>query len=252
MLRPASLLLACAALLLGVLPGHGQILNTLTGFSDEKPGWSGGLGVGLSASGGNVEELELSGAGRVQLRTGPHRFRFLTDGARKSADESTIEERFSIHLRHNLQVTGRLHSLEFAQVQQNRFQRLRERWLLGLGARIDLLSRPAPALSIGAAEMLEIERIEDEPERETRHRLSTFVTFEAGDPKKVSVSLTGFAQPLWEDFGDLRAIAQGSIRSAVTGWLALVTAAELSYDAEPPARVETTDWSLESGLTVSF
>lgn len=227
---------------------HAQILNTLRGWEETEPGFSGDLGVSFSVAGGNTEVLSLAGAGRIQWLTGRERFRLLGNVLRAESDGTKTAQAASAHLRHNHEVTRWFSTLAFVQVQENPFQRLQSRWLFGAGGRFDLVRREEWDLSIGLAHMFEVERIEDVDGREEEHRLSSFVSWSGDLSEHVEVDVIGFLQPLWEELSDKRAVINGSLSVGLVGSLSLVQSASYQYDSRPPEDVGKEDWGYRSGL----
>ena len=238
-----------------VSPGssvHAQILNTLRGWDDADPGFSGEIGLSFSAAGGNTEVVSLAGAGRVQWVTGSEHFRLLGGVVRSESDGEKTEQAASAHLRHNHEIAPWVSTLAFVQVQENPFQRLRSRWLLGAGLRFDIVRREGWNLSLGAAHMFEVETIEDVEGREEEHRLSSFVTWTGDLSEQVEVDVTGFYQPRWEEFSDRRMVLNGSLSIDLVGSLSLVQSASYQYDSRPPEGVGKEDWTYRTGLSLEL
>lgn len=230
----------------------GVILNTLEGAAAAAPGWSGGLEGSFEATGGNTDVVTLGGGGRMIRRGARDVWRLQGKLERSEADGVETARAVVGHLRHNHRLGGPLHSVAFVQIQHNPFQRLKSRWLTGLGARWDLRDDAHGRLAVGATHMVEVERIEDVAGSDTDHRLSAFL--HASRPLSATTRLTavGFLQPLWRDFSDRRAMGELTLEVALSGSLTLKTGGSVEYDARPPAGVDTTDWRTFTGLGFSF
>jgi putative salt-induced outer membrane protein YdiY len=226
-----------------------QIVNTLRGFDADRTGWAGEVGGSFSRSGGNTDVLTLSAGGGVQWQGERNRWRLLGDVTLSESDGERDEESTLGHLRHNFRLAPRVATLAFVQIQENPFQRLKSRFLAGAGLRFDLLRREDLVAAAGAAPMVEVERIEERSGSDTDLRLSTFLSIEGRLDERTSVDLTSFVQPLAEDFADLRATVEASLRLAVTARLSVVASLNLTHDTEPPDDVEKTDWKTRNGLT---
>ncbi|MCA9758745.1 MAG: DUF481 domain-containing protein [Candidatus Eisenbacteria bacterium] len=278
-------LLLC--LLVGLAtPASAQIVNTIRSFDADDLGWTGSLEARFSQSGGNTDVLTFGGGGTVQWMSDAQRVRLLAKAARSENDGKKIADASMAHLRHNYRFTPRIASLLFTQVQRNPFQRLRSRLLIGAGARFDLVTREEWSLFGGVAHMYEREEIEadasgaaarseaeelrrgaaarsgaegsvaatiaDGTRTDVDHRASVFISW-SGDLKDgVSVDLSGFYQPLWSDFADVRATASGELLVAIVGSLSLGLEGSVTQDSEPPAGVKETDWSYLTKLVVEF
>lgn len=248
---PVCLLLLVPCLLPYLVPhaARATIVNTLSGFSDQNPGWSGTIRASFSRTGGNTDIGSLEAAGRAQWRTERSRWRFLSGATRKTSQGEEVARSLVAHIRHNWRLDGSVHTLAFLQAQQNPFQRLKARYLAGAGLRIDLVRREAFTLSLGAAHMVEIEEIEDVSGRDTDHRLSSFLNIRWLPREDLLFNVIAFLQPGWSRFADRRAIALASLQVRLGGGFALSWGGDIQYDSEPPAGVETTDWEVKTGLS---
>lgn len=234
----------------GAAPASSQILNTLRGF-ESKEGLSGGVGTFFSATGGNTENLTVTGSARGQWQGTTQRWRFLVDGTRSRAAGSTTEESSVTHLRHNARLNDRWATIAFAQHQHDRFQRLTARYLFGVGARWDWIRRERLEGSWGLTPMLEAEKIQEES-TEVSARFSTFVSLLGRVNDRTTVDLTAFVQPKADPLDDLRAVASASLKTAVSGKVSLHVQGSVGYDSDPADRVEKTDWKTRTGLSVDF
>ncbi len=231
---------------------RGTIVNTLQGFTDDTPGWSGAAEARFSQSGGNTEVSMLAASARIQWLRGDNRWRVLGSARRASSGGEQIAKALMSHLRHNRRLSDHWHTLAFLQLQQNPFIRLQSRFLAGLGLRWDVTRGENRLLAIGAAHMLERETIEAECGTDTDQRLSMFLRAVVPVRDGVTIAGLGFYQPLWTDFGDGRAMAGLALNVELTGNLSLQTGFDLEYDSRPAAGVDTTDWSTTTGLSLAF
>lgn len=254
--RACSLLGAAGAVLWSAVarPVAGQIVNTLRGWEEPEPGWSGELETRFALSSGNADYLELSAGGAAQIVAGRHRVRALASETLRRASGEKVAEDFLVHARHNYALSAAFKTLLFAQNQVNPFRRLARRTLFGVGGRWDFVRAEAWDASLGASYMLELERLTDDPGGGTRteHRASYFLTAIGRVTETLRVDVSAFFQPLLDDYGDSRAYASASGRVDVVGGLDLLVALELLHDSDPPAGVEATDLTLSSGLVLEF
>jgi len=250
--RLARALIAVAIGLMIAPTADAQILNTLRGWSSDEPGWSGKLGASFAASGGNTDVVSVAASARAQWLGGRQRVRALVGGTRTESDGRKSSESLVGHVRHNVEIVSWFSTLVFAQVQENPFQRLESRVLLGAGGRFDVARHETWALSVGVAHMFETERLDGESGRRDDHRLSSFASAEGDLSESVTIDATAFYQPRWSDFADSRLVASGSLSVALVGSLSLEVAAAVQVDTRPPDGVERRDWSQVTGLSVSF
>ncbi|MFH1845350.1 MAG: DUF481 domain-containing protein [bacterium] len=225
------------------------IINTLQGFKDQEPGWTGNFTGSFSTTGGNTEQLTLEAAGQAQLLGDRSRWRFLSGARRESSHGVETAKSVMGHVRHNQTLSPLVHTLAFLQIQQNPFQRLESRFLLGGGFRFDLFRRQNWSLSWGLAHMVEKERIEDEAGSDTDHRVSSFLMVRWRPQENVQLDVIAFAQPRWAEFADLRAIVTAGMRVKISDAFSLRLQVDYQHDANPPANVDEADWEFTTGLS---
>ncbi|MBD3220614.1 DUF481 domain-containing protein [bacterium] len=229
----------------------GTILNAL-GSGPLAPGWSGGLNGRWTASGGNTEKVLLDTGARVQWRGARDRLRWQVSGSYEESDNAVKARELVTHLRHNRDLGGRWATVAFAQLQSDAFQDLTSRWLLGAGARLDVVSDDRGRLAVGATPMLELERLDGEDAHTARGRLSTFVSLTHTLSETARLAAVGFWQPLFADPGDMRATADVTLAVDVTGRVDVELGASMQYDSEPPPGVDGTDWSTYAGFGIDL
>ena len=243
--------LALQPVLVGV--GNAQIVNTLRGFDEEERGWSGRAEGTISVAAGNSEYLETQVAGDVQHQSETHRWRLLARNMRLTASGKTEAESRLGHLRHNYRFSPWIASVAFLQGQQNPFQRIETRVLIGGGARFDMVRREKLNMALGATFMREDEELTDTGEGfYTNYRFSFFTSVYRDVAEGFDMDITGFYQPLAEDLSDARAFASVALRFDIVGDLYLITNYSLEYDSRPPKDVEKSDQALRSGFGYSF
>jgi len=231
---------------------NAEIVDTIGGFDESSEGWSGRLAGSFSVSGGNTDKSSVTGSGRAQWQSTTERVRLILAGTQERADGERTDEEALGHLRHNHRLDTWLRTLAFVQMQHNPFQRLKSRTLFGAGLRVEPLTRERTTVAVGAAYMLELERLEGEAETTTAHRLASFVALNASPRDGVELRATAFVQPRVDAFDDVRLSLDVAASSRVVGGLSLVVAGSLTYDSEPPADVVEEDWTVESGLELSL
>ncbi len=230
----------------------GVVLNTLQGFDDQVPGWSGGLDGLFTGKGGNTESLQITAGGRVQWHGGGERVRLHLSEDYEETGGAVTDRSLVGHLRHNHRLGAGWATVTFVQVQSNAFQRLTSRWLVGAGARRDFVDDEDWRLSLGVTPMLEVERLSSEGGSTGRGRLSTFVMARHTLAVGTRVEAIGFWQPLFSDFADQRAVVNAALVVQVTSAVDLKVGSSMEHDARPPAGVKKTDWSTYAGLGVTF
>lgn len=239
-------------LVVGTSPCQAGIVNTLRISSSDQAGWSGGLSGSHSAEGGNSRVTKLAFSSLVQYRQGDDLLRLIGSGKRSSSEGVESGRAFMGHLRHNRRLGGPWSTLAFVQWQENPFQRLKSRRLLGLGGRCDLLAREGLDLALGGAFMWEREQIEDGPGATTDQRLSFFLSLVYRVSSRVSLDGLAFFQPAVSELADHRVFAQGDLKVEITGALSLFTGFQVEKDSRPAAGVARTDWETSTGFSMDF
>ena len=243
-----------AAFVLALAPGvaGAAIVNTLRGFNDDKPGWSGSLSGSYGASGGNTEVTKLEAGAQLQWRNETERVRLMGSAKRASSRGDEIARAVTGHLRHNHYLGGRWSTLEFLQIQENPFQRLKSRALAGLGLQCDVVRDSSVTLTAGASHMFERQRLDGESGHTDAQRLSSFVSVLAQVRPGVRLDGLAFYQPRWSSFADWRGFGKLDLNVALSSALTLFTGVQVEHNARPAEGVEKTDWETTTGVKVGF
>ena len=249
----ALALLTAAGLLAGPVCGaRAAIVNSLRGFAEEEPGWSGALAGSYGARGGNTEESTFEGSGRLQWRNEPAIWRLIAAGNRTTRGGAETARSSLAHLRHNYLLNQRWATLAFLQFQKNPFQKLESRFLLGLGGRWRAVKGKSAVLDLGAAHMFEQEKIQGGGGFAKAQRLSSFLSLQLTVREGVVIDCLVFYQPRWNDFGDWRIHGETKLEVALSDALSLFTGYNLDHNSRPPTGVDKTDWETRTGFAVKF
>ena len=100
-MRKHTLILLAAVVLTAasVADVHAVILNSLRGFDENEPGWSGSIAGSYGASGGNTQESTFDGSGRLQLRRNSNIWRVIASGRRTTSRGEETARSVLGHLR---------------------------------------------------------------------------------------------------------------------------------------------------------
>jgi putative salt-induced outer membrane protein YdiY len=245
-------LLATLAVMGSSLPVDAAIVNSLRGFDRDEPGLSGSIAGSYGASGGNTDQSTFVGTGRLQWQGQANTWKLIASGKRTTSGGVETANSVLGHLRHNYDLSDRWATLAFLQSQQNPFQRLDYRRLLGLGLRWDAVKTDGTVWSIGAAHMIEQEKIQDEDGTRHATRLSAFTSFETELRDGVVLDALLFYQPRWSDFSDFRVFGLIQLDIELNHTLSLFTGYQIEHNDRPPAGVEQTDWTTKTGFRANF
>jgi hypothetical protein len=239
--------------MIGANRAHGQIINTLRVWDDDEPGWSGELAGSIALAQGNTEYFEFDLSAAAQYLKNGHRIGALASASRRTASGVEVSQATLLHVRYNYRLTRVVHSLVFLQAQRNPFQRLDGRFLVGLGARFDVLQSETWDASLGAAYMRERENLTDDDTGSTGYdRADFFVSVLGRLSDHVVLDLYGFYLPLITDFANSRVSFGSNLDVTLVGKLTLVTGFRYAHDSTPPAGVEEDDFWLRTGIRYRF
>lgn len=251
--RPTRTLLCLLLAMVTAMPAQATvILNTLHWSASDRPGWSGRVEGLFSGSGGNTERINFEAGGRLQWLRERGRYRLLVSGGYEESKRVPTARNIVVHLRHNHELSGSWSTVSFAQVLNNRFQRVASRWLLGFGPRYDFVRDQESVVALGATPMLEVERLTAADGHTARGRLSVFLHLVRRLSANAKLDAVAFWQPLFSDFSASRAVGNLALTVAISGEVDLKFGASVEDNARAPAGVERTDWSTFTGLGVKF
>ena len=253
---------ALFALVLALMLPFGVSAQTILNVERLQPqdvlGFHWGVEGEFGLEAGNNERLELN-SGLVLGHRWPtgHWLRgFAGIDYTDEEGEETESDRY-LHLRYNHQLTSRLRSFHFVQLQSNRTGLLRERRLLGSGLRVRLLDRTA-TLDFGTGAMYETEELDPvrilggHPPDSEVWRMANLIVYTRPLVERVRLIGVGYVQPDLADFEDLRVLGDASIIISLTDALDLTLRNEWRYDSRPPAGRELHDLRITTGFTVTF
>lgn len=226
-----------------------------------KDGLSGSFGGSMNFHQGNSQILQTRVDARLDYLTQTnHLFTVANLHRGKEADTPSINKGF-IHLRGVRQLAAKLAIEGFTQVEFNEFIRLKNRILLGFGARMWLLNKNEIRLALGVGAMAEHERlfasstiVDTEESLETNLIRSTnYLNLKWVINDHVILGGTTYFQPDIADFGNFRILWSSTLEVALTTNLSLKIEAGLRYDSEPPMDVDSKyDLELTNGITYNF
>lgn len=206
---------------------------------------------------GNVESVVVGGAAFGAARFGRHAM-FLTSQAdyARFNGQTQVSKSF-LHARYDYGVTDVLFGEVFAQQQQDKFQRLLLRELVGAGPRFLLADEDAFRFAVGTAYMFEYERINvpagaPDPSLSTAHRWTSYATGTWSPDKRVRATGTIYVQPRFDEPSDARILAEGSVGTDITGRLGVKVISTIRYDSAPPTTVKTTDIEVKNAFVLKF
>jgi len=256
-IRPLASTLFSSAFLLPVLlvlnatPATAQVIRSYEGL-DRRAGNEGYATLGFTFDGrtGNTEYAEFDLAGAVGYRGNRHWTRFYPTYNIRHSEGRTVEDARSAHLRHSLFLNPRTRSFAFVQLQADESLKIQRRFLVGAGLRRSLVVTEAGGgIDLGVGMMYEEERAES-GEKDSVLRGTNLLVVN-GAAGSVALTLTGFFQPLLDNWRDHRVSAEGSAAIPLRDRWDLAVSLVWRRDSRPPPGVERDDAGIKIGLRVA-
>ena len=230
---------------------HGQVNTEKLRMARDANGISGQVELAFSLTLGNSKLAQLDFGPAFVARRGRHQAFVLSDLSWVSSNEVSVVNRGFGHVRYNVDLTARLIGEAFTQIQYDRAQNLKSRFLLGGGVRMNLVKRPTGFAAVGASAMYEHEEQTDGQTSDSP-RGSSYLSLSISSPERAALSSTVYLQPALDDFEDLRVLQETRVALTVVRRLALVVTFNYRLDTRPPAGIRRYDLKLKNGLTISL
>lgn len=252
-----SLCAALAVLLLWPVVPSAQVNIEKMRRDGVDDGFSVRAGVDLSDRSGNVDLTELGIDANIRFRRGPQSTLLIFKGDYGWQAGTQFSNEGLAHLRYTHGLNATLALETFAQSDYNEARLLDARWLAGAGMRASVVDSERVGLHVGTAYMYEVEDLDlppeaTHPDHTEVSRWSSYlgVRWRVGD--HAALSATGYIQPRFDAFEDVRVISSGSLDTKITGALSLTLGYSVRHDSRPPDGIESTDSKLSTGLRVAF
>ena len=220
--------------------------QAISNIESERPGlpeegWSGHVEVGLDGKTGNNREETYSGAAKVTYRKSNDILLGIVERAYgttrdiKDTDESFIHSRW-IHI-----LTPRWAAEGFAQWEENEFDNLVSRSLLGGGGRyIVAQDENVFDLSVGLGAFREREVLDLGTYEETNWtwRMNSFAVYKHRLNDHIVISATAYYQPSTDDFSDFRTLLDAALSVKLTDRLDLKVHYKAEHDSKPARNLD--------------
>ncbi len=198
----------------------------------------------------------LNGSATVQGRSKSLKDIFLVLGSYDLTKSNfiNINNAGFVHLRYTRKIFDYIHWELFGQTQTHEKLLIDNRTLIGTGPRFKLVDKPAFNSSLGTMYMYEIEKtLEEIPQQNLNHRLSTYFTFTYAFPNDVcEISTITYYQPVLTNFNDCRITNQTSLSFKVIKYISFEVGVNYLYDTSPPEGVISNSFATKMGIKASF
>ena len=203
---------------------------------------------------GNVDHLKFDLTGRIDFDSDLVHVFAVANGDFGWVDGDAFSNEALAHLREVFRPRHAVQVEAFQQTNYDKSRALESRYLVGGGPRFRLMASDQIRAWLGTGYMLEYERLdlpEDaaHPDEGTYHRWSNYLSVRAELSESSVLQWTGYLQPRFDAFQDLRALSDVQLGLRIVGQLSLNVLFFLRYDAEPPDGVASLDTALKTGLS---
>ena len=249
------LLIALAAAI--PLPMSAQVNVEALRTDDPPLGYSGTFGGDLAIRTGNVDFVQLGINARLYKVTESATRLIVGNGGLGLQGGTQFASSGLLHYRQTYQYNDLVSPEWWGQLNYDRPQLLDLRMVVGGGVRVSFASGDWGQFGMGAALMLEDERL-DLPDtavhdnHTTNIRGSYFLTLRLVPNDNLVITSTTYLQPAVGNLGDLRTLANLRIATSVTDQVDLTVSFDLRYDSRPPDLISALDTSLRTGLRYTY
>ncbi len=206
---------------------------------------------------GNVEGTIAGGSLQIQGVQNRHwALAFVSGDYGTNAHVKTISRSF-LHGRYNYRLLDWLLAEVYLQEQTDKFRRLQLRSLTGSGARFAVVQEDDVQLYLGTGYFYEHEVIDvlpgasDAP-TQSAHRWSNYATIVVKVQSKLSVVMTTYVQPRFDQFQDYRLLHEAIFNFEINKQASAGISATWRRDSDPPTGVKPTDVEIRNTLTFTF
>jgi len=239
------------------LPMSAQVNVEALRQDDPPIGYSGTVGGDLTFRTGNVDLVQVGLNARLYRVTESATRLIVGNGGFGLLSGSRFASSGLLHYRQTYQYNDLVSPEWWGQLNYHRPQLLNLRIVTGGGVRISFARGDWGQFGMGAALMLEDERL-DLPDtavhddHTTMLRGSYFLTLRLVPNERLVITSTTYLQPAVANFDDLRTLANFRVAASVTDELDLTVSFDLRYDSRPPDLISALDTSLRTGLRYSY
>ena len=234
--------LMCMCLFLPVL-SFAQV-NIESQRFQNKEGFSSFLSLGSEIKKGNNDVFDLKASGRLDHRNKSHHFFFVVSYEQGEANGEEYKNSSFIHVRETHMTFGAFGFELFAQAQNNQFNDLKLRQLLGGGLRLEHKKEKSYVISMGLGAMSEYEELISSVGEGYTFRSTNYISARKEMvERKVILFLIGYYQPKFFDFSDYRILSDAGFEFKIQDQLSVTNSMRFSYDSRPPSEITTYDLS---------
>ncbi|MDF1695817.1 MAG: DUF481 domain-containing protein [Saprospiraceae bacterium] len=240
--------------LIGIAPlMRAQIVNMENKrIATDTTGFSGKMGVSLSAARFTQSFIAADISGQVQWKTNKNLYLLVGDFQIVNAGGESFNNSGFGHIRYNRKFGDVIRGELFTQIQYNSVTKITKRILNGIGIRFKLSPHETAKIYWGLALMNEYEEVSDPKIINKDNRMSSYFTFTLAPVENIILRNTTYIQPKLADFKDYRLANNTQLSFGITDQLKFTTVFNFLYDSRPPAEVPTINYQVKNGLSYTF
>jgi len=221
-------------------------------IATDTTGFSGRMGVSLSASKFTQSFIAADVSGHIQLKTDKNLYLLVGNFQIVNAGGESFNNSGHGHFRYNRKLSDVIRAELFTQIQYNSVTKITKRILNGVGVRFKLSPHETAKIYWGIAVMNEYEELSDPKIINKDNRLSSYFTFTLAPVDKISIRNTTYVQPRLKDFKDYRLANSTILNFGITEHLKFSTVFNFLYDSRPPIDIPTVNYQVKNGLIYTF
>lgn len=234
------------------LPVSAQI-NTERLRKDIEPGQYYQFDFGGGFAAGNTDYVQFGVGGRMDIvGEGASAFA-VAHYVFNEVDNVTDVSSGFVHARYNHPLVPRVVGEAFAQVERNEQTLLERRYLVGAGARFEVLETEPLGIALGTTPMFEYERLQASTMEDPAgaFRWSNYLSVRVDVSDTAEALGVVYVQPRVSEPDDVRVLHESRLDVSVSSRFKIRVRAGTRFDSEPPVDVDRTDVMLTTGFVFS-
>ncbi len=222
-------------------------------YTTDTTGWRGNYNLGFIFGKQAEKYFAFNNTAHIQYKSKKSLYLVLGSVELLKSQTKSLENNGFFHFRYNYKIRDWLRWEAFTQVQYNKLNGIRLRYLLGTGPRFKVVQVEKFKTYIGTLYMLEYEINKDKTQKLLEGRFSGYLSFSFRPIKTVEIVSTTYYQPKFEDIRDYRISTDNAMVFRFHKLLSFGINYRLNYDSRPPlGAVTRLTYQLENKFKIDF